>query len=88
MIDCDKKLTDLPVVLVASFASAPKNVYDLHAGAVVPPRYVTPAVTSPDDAVPWCTTSRHYDYVQVNGVTVVHITETWDGTGDSGWTFR
>jgi len=36
-------------------------------------------------AVPWCTTSRHFDYVQDpndSSVTLVHITETWDGLGD------
>jgi hypothetical protein len=34
---------------------------------------------------PWCTTSKHFDYVQDpadSSQTVVHITETWDGLGD------
>ena len=34
---------------------------------------------------PWCTTSKHFDYVADpadSSVTVVHITETWDGLGD------
>jgi hypothetical protein len=38
---------------------------------------------------PWCTTSKHYDYVSDpagSGATLVHITETWDGLGDV--TFR
>jgi hypothetical protein len=36
-------------------------------------------------AVPWCTTSRQFSYVQDpsdSSVTLVHITETWDGLGD------
>jgi len=34
---------------------------------------------------PWCTTSKHFDYVADpadSSVTEVHITETWDGLGD------
>ncbi len=34
---------------------------------------------------PWCTTSRTYTYVNVGGITVTHITETWDGYGDTAW---
>jgi len=36
-------------------------------------------------ATPWCTTSKHFDYVTDpanSSVTLVHITETWDGLGD------
>jgi hypothetical protein len=35
---------------------------------------------------PWCTTSKHFDYVPDpadSSVTEVHITETWDGLGDT-----
>jgi len=37
---------------------------------------------------PWCTTSKHFDYVPDpadSSVTEVHITETWDGLGDIIW---
>ncbi|MDP9335417.1 MAG: hypothetical protein M3Q30_19215 [Actinomycetota bacterium] len=47
------------------------------------------AQTSPPyDPPPWCATSRHVDYVEYpvgSGVTVAHITETWDGLGDIIW---
>jgi hypothetical protein len=36
-------------------------------------------------AYPWCTTSKHFDYIEDpadSSVTLVHITETWDGLGD------
>lgn len=37
---------------------------------------------------PWCTTSRNFEYVEDpadSSVTLVHITETWDGLGDVIW---
>jgi hypothetical protein len=44
------------------------------------------AQASPTDTVhPWCTTSKHFDYIQDPldpSVTLTHITETWDGYGD------
>jgi len=30
----------------------------------------------------WCTTSQKFSYVDVNGTTMTHIVETWDGVGD------
>ncbi|MDQ1509213.1 MAG: hypothetical protein QOG50_1057, partial [Actinomycetota bacterium] len=50
--------------------------------------FVTQTFCQPNGATttnPWCTTSKHFDYVadpSDSSVTVVHITETWDGLGD------
>jgi hypothetical protein len=50
--------------------------------------FVTQTFCPPNGATvttPWCTTSKHFDYVQDpadSSVTEVHITETWDGLGD------
>src|SRR3954470_13277506 len=46
---CDKKVIDLPSLLLVSAALAPKNVNDLHAE---PATYVTCAVTCPAVIVP------------------------------------
>jgi hypothetical protein len=50
--------------------------------------FVTQTFCPPNGATvttPWCTTSKHFDYVQDpanSSLTEVHITETWDGLGD------
>ena len=66
----------------------PTTYFVFSDGTTAPQTYCSSDADLNDPAIPWCTVSRHYDYVQVNGVTMVHITETWDGLGDSGWTFR
>jgi hypothetical protein len=49
---------------------------------------VTQSFCPPNGAtasVPWCTTEKHFDYVQDpadSTKTLVHITEKWDGLGD------
>jgi hypothetical protein len=36
----------------------------------------------PPSTAAWCTTSQKFTYDDVNGTTMTHIVETWDGVGD------
>jgi hypothetical protein len=67
--------------------ACPTTYFVFNDGTSAPQTYCSSDAALNNPAVPWCTVSRHYDYVSVNGVTLVHITETWDGMGDSGWRF-
>jgi hypothetical protein len=74
----------------ANVPACPTTYFVFPNGTTVPQTYCAQADPN-NPAVPWCTTSRHYDYVLDpggSGNTVVHITETWDGYGDSLWRTR
>jgi uncharacterized repeat protein (TIGR01451 family) len=47
-----------------------------------PQTYCAASAPPPPNGPNWCTTSKTFTDVVVNGVTFTHITETWQGIGD------
>ncbi len=69
---------------VDGIAPCPTTYVDFGDGVDHPETFCAAASTT----TPWCVTSRTVNYVVVNGVTVAHIVEDWDGLGDVIFRYR
>lgn len=63
-------------------ATCAPTLISFDGGQTYVPQTFCAAADPANTTTPWCTTTKKFSYVDVNGTTMTHVVESWDGVGD------